>query len=92
MSRKAAYALRARDCTFAQAWDRALAARRPQPVEGDKPDRAARSTSSTASRPSVQAEREAALRDRYFAQLAANRRSSAAAQNALGVARSSPGQ
>ena len=92
MSRKAAYALRARDCTFAQAWDRAVAARRPQPVEGDKPDRAARSTSSTAPGPSVQAEREAALRDRYFAQLAANRRSSAPARNALGVARSSPGQ
>jgi len=38
MSRKAAYALRARDAGFARAWNSALEARRPERRDGDKVD------------------------------------------------------
>jgi hypothetical protein len=83
MSRKSAYALKSRDPAFARAWQSALAARRPQ-REGDKveevdgapnPSRQGDTAARTRDREPLS---RSALRDRYFASLAALRRTSAA--------------
>lgn len=78
LSRKSAYALKARDAAFAALWDRALdafeAARRParrQPAEGDNGNTAAASAApSTGSTSRTSAQTIAAAeRDRFFAAL-----------------------
>ena len=84
MSRKAAYALRSRDPTFAAAWRAALKARRIEresdkveevhkprvsPAQGDRSTRAAPSSWS-----SIRRHHDAALRDLFFARLAATRK------------------
>lgn len=78
MSRKSAYALKARDPVFAAAWTAASGAsgrrsanRAEKPPEGDTRTRAASSTVTTANRRlSIAAAAEE--RDRLFARLAAN--------------------
>jgi hypothetical protein len=69
MSRKSAYALKARDSAFAEAWTIALAAPPFRPVEGDTAKRAALSTSSTASPTQLARNVDAIRRDRFFAAL-----------------------
>jgi len=100
MSRKSAYALKARDPAFAAAWDEALksASRKRQGDEvqevhnprtslsqGDKSRRTAPPKSST------QRRIEELRRDRFFARLAATRTSSAKRRE-FRVARPSPAQ
>ena len=100
MSRKSAYALKARDPAFATAWDEALksASRKRQGDEvqevhnprtslsqGDKSRRTAPPKSST------QRRIEELRRDRFFARLAATRTSSAKRRE-FRVARPSPAQ
>ena len=102
MSRKSAYALKARDPAFAEAWDEALKiarnARQCDEVQevhnprtslsqGDKAPRTAPSRSSTAQLRRI----EELCRDRFFAKLAATRTLSAKVRE-LGVARPSPAQ
>ena len=69
MSRKSAYALKARDSAFAEAWSVALAAPPIRPVEGDTAKRAATSTSSTTSATHMGPNMDAIRRDRFFAAL-----------------------
>jgi hypothetical protein len=83
MSRKSAYALKSRDPAFARAWQSALAARRPQ-REGDKveevdgaPNPSRQGDTATRARDREPLSRSA-LRDRYFASLAALRQTAAA--------------
>ena len=100
MSRKSAYALKARDPAFAAAWDEALKnarnARQGDEVQevhnprtslsqGDKSRRTAPPKSST------QRRIEELRRDRFFARLAATRTSSAKRRE-FRVARPSPAQ
>jgi hypothetical protein len=102
MSRKSAYALKARDPAFAAAWDEALKnarnARQGDEVQevhnprtslsqGDKARRAAPSRSSTAHLRRIDELR----RDRFFAGLAATRTASSKVRE-LGVARPSSTQ
>ena len=91
MSRKSAYAFRARNAAFAQAWAVALAAPRSKASQGDKAKRAAPSTSSTRQSAIRPSEQHAARRDRFFARLAATRKL-ATTPTALGVARHSRAQ
>jgi hypothetical protein len=72
MSRKSAYALKARDSAFAEAWTIALATQPFQPIEGDTAKLAARSTSSTASAVRIARNADAIRRDRFFAALRAS--------------------
>jgi hypothetical protein len=90
MSRKSAYAFRARDASFAHAWDVALGASRAEAAEGDKAERTAPSTSSSRQGVSDPAGQDAARRDLFFARLAATRLGST--PTALGVARHSRAQ
>ena len=69
MSRKSAYALKARESAFAEAWAIALAAPPYRPVEGDTAKRAAPSTSSTAFSAPIARNVDAIRRDRFFAAL-----------------------
>ena len=71
MSRKSAYALKARDSAFAEAWAIALATAPLRPIEGDTAKRAAPSISSTASTPTLERKIDAIRRDRFFAALRA---------------------
>ena len=74
MSRKSAYALKARDPAFACAWQSALAARRPR-RQGDKVEKVegARNRTGQGDTGSRTRDREllsrSALRDRFFAKL-----------------------
>ena len=102
MSRKSAYALKARDPAFAAAWDEALKnarnARQGDEVQevhnprtslsqGDKARRTAPSRSSTSQLRRI----EELRRDRFFARLAATRTPSAKVRE-FRVARPSPAQ
>ena len=85
MSRKSAYALRDRDSAFADAWTKALRARKGDKVEevegvpisplrDDTTTRAATSNVSSGQRgDEAERRRQSALRDRFFAQLAGKR-------------------
>jgi hypothetical protein len=94
MSRKSAYALRARDAAFAQVWTAALAAPRAKAAEGDKLTRAPPSTSSSRQSTIGAGGQDAARRDLFFARLAATRMLATTnpAGTALGVARHSRAQ
>ena len=72
MSRKSAYALKARDCAFAEAWTIALAAPPFRPIEGNTAKRTAPSTSSNASTTQLARNVDAIRRDRFFAALRAS--------------------
>ena len=91
MSRKSAYAFRARDAPFAHAWDVALGASRAEAAEGDKAERTAPSTSSSRQGVSDPAGQDAARRYLFFARLAATR-TLGSTPTALGVARHSRAQ
>jgi len=91
MSRKSAYAFRARDASFAHAWDVALGASRAEAAEGDKAERTAPSTSSSRQGVSDPAGQDAARRYLFFARLAATR-TLGSTPTALGVARHSRAQ
>lgn len=68
MSRKSAYALKARDPAFAEAWIAGLVAP-PPPPEGDRPKRSAPSNSSSSLPRPIRAEVDALRRDGFFAAL-----------------------
>ena len=76
MSRKSAYALKARDSAFAEAWTIALSAPPFRPVEGDTSRPAARSTWSTSSPAPTARNVDAIRRDRFFAALRLSNRKS----------------
>ena len=68
ISRKSAYALKARDSAFAEAWIAALSAPLP-PLEGDRPKRSAPSNSSSNLPRPDRAIGDAIRRERFFAAL-----------------------
>ena len=94
MSRKSAYAFRARDAAFAQAWAVALDAGRAKAAEGDKAKHAAPSTSSTRQSVVGAVRQDAARRDLFFARLAETRKlaTNHSTATTLGVARHSRAQ
>jgi hypothetical protein len=83
MSRKAAYALKSRDHAFASAWNAAIAANRPAKPQGNKVEEIDGLPFSPGQGNRRSRSFDAALRDRFFSSLTANRAASVARRQPL---------